>query len=261
MTKAKAAPAAQGPVALKNVAGFMAMTQRLVDRGPLLPGIGVCQSVSGYGKTLASIFAQNKTGAARVEIGDTWTRKTTLKAILRELGVFDEKKRLTIADMAELAVIALGNDPSRPLIIDEADKLVDKGMIELVRELHEHSGAPVILIGEERLPAKLLNYERVHNRVLEWFPAQPCDLEDAKLLAHAFAPKIAITDDLLDAIRAASGGRARRIVVNISRVAELARNQGKHTIDLRSWGDAQFYTSEPPQARSVPAYERAPRAA
>jgi DNA transposition AAA+ family ATPase len=260
MTKQSISPA-PGPVALKNVAGFLAMTMRAVERPPHLPGICVCHSHSGYGKTVASIVAQNKTGAARVEIGDTWTRKTTLKAILRELGVFDERKRLTIADMAEQAIVALGNEPNRPLIIDEADKLVDKGMIELVRELHEHSGVPVILIGEERLPAKLLAHERVHNRVLDWFAAQPCDLDDTKLLAAAFAPKIAIGDDLLEAIRIASGGRARRIVVNVSRVAELARNKGKNVIDLKTWGDAPFYTSEPPAARSVPAYERVQRAA
>jgi DNA transposition AAA+ family ATPase len=245
----------QGPVALKNVASFMVMATRLMERDPHLPGIGVCHGPSGYGKSLSSIHAQNKTRAIRVEVGDSWTRRTLLINILRELGVAPAK-RGTVPDLAEQVVNEMGNDPTRPLIVDEADKTVDKGMIEIVRELHEHSGAPVILIGEERLPAKLLNFERVHNRVFEWLPAQPCDLEDARLLAAAFAPRVKIEDDLLQAIVDNSGGRARRIVVNLSRAAELARNKGKQQLDLKLWGGHEFYTSEPPQARTVTPYKK-----
>lgn len=246
----------KGPVALKNVAAFMAMTTRLIDRDPHLPGIGVCHGPSGFGKTYASIFAQNKTRALRVEVGDSWTRRTLLTAILREAGA-GVAKRGTVADLAESAIMALGDDHARPLIIDEADKLVDKGMIEIVRELHEHSGAPVILIGEERLPAKLLQVERLHNRVLDWLPAQPCDLEDTRALAAAFAPKIALGDDLLEAIRSQSGGRARRIVVNLARVGEAARNKCVMSFSLKDWGGAAFYTGEPPATRSVELFKRA----
>ncbi|MEX1083678.1 MAG: ATP-binding protein [Xanthobacteraceae bacterium] len=247
----------KGPVAIKNVAAFMAMTTRLRDRDPHLPGIGVCSGYSGLGKTYASIFAQNKTRAVRVEVGDSWTRRTFLQAVLQEFGQREFiKKRMAIADLAERAIGALGDEPSRPLIIDEADKLVDKGMIEIVRELHEHSGAPVILIGEEKLPYKLLQVERVHNRVLDWLQAQPCDLEDARELAKAFAPKITVADDLLEAIRFQSGGRARRIVVNISRMADIARNRGLIHLDMKAWGNAAFYTGEPPAVRSVEAYKR-----
>lgn len=245
----------KGPVALKNVASFMAMATRLIERDPHLPGIGVCHGPSGFGKTYASIFTQNRTRALRVEVGDSWTRRTLLTAVLREIGS-SVAKRGTVAELAEQAIIALGDDPARPLIIDEADKLVDKGMIEIVRELHEHSGAPVILIGEEKLPSKLLQVERLHNRVLDWLPAQPCDLDDTRELAHAFAPKIALADDLLEAIRAQSGGRARRIVVNLARVAEAARNKASASFTLGDWGGQAFYTGEPPAMRHVEPFKR-----
>jgi DNA transposition AAA+ family ATPase len=253
----------KGPVAIKNVAAFMAMTQRLIDRDPHLPGIGVCHSPSGYGKTYASIFAQNKTNAVRVEVGDSWTRRTLLQAILTELGEKEQlRKRMAIADLAGMALAALGDEPSRPLIVDEADKLVDRGMIEIVRELHEHSGIPVILIGEEKLPNKLLAFERVHNRVLDWFPAQPCDLDDTRELAHAFAPDVAIDDALLELIRTQSGGRARRIVVNLSHAREFAKHTKRVkqlTLDL--WGSKPFYTGEPPHVRHVEPYKRTTKAA
>lgn len=250
----------QGPVALKNVASFMTMTTRLIERSPHLPGFGVCHGPSGFGKTYASIFAQNRTKALRVEVGDSWTRRTLLRQILKECGE-TVKDRWSISDMSDMAKGVLAEDPRRPLIVDEADKLVDKGMIEIVRELQEASGAPVILVGEEKLPAKLLTVERMHNRVLHWFPAQPCDLEDARALANAFAPKVDIKDDLLEAIRARSGGRARRIVVNLDQAAELARNKSMKALDLNLWGSADFYTGEPPATRHIEQYPRRDRKA
>lgn len=241
-----AIPQVNGPIALKNVASFMALATRLIDRSPHLPGIGVCYGPSGYGKTYASIFAQNKTRAVRVEVGESWTRATFLRMVLIELGA---EPRGTISTMAERAKALLGDNPRRPLIVDEADKIVDKGYIELVRELQEHSGAPVLLIGEEKLPAKLERIERVANRVLDWMPAQPCDIEDVEYLARAFCAGLTIAPDLLDEIRRQSQGRARRIVVNLAQVQEIARNRGITTIDRSAWGRAEFYTSKAPRAR------------
>jgi hypothetical protein len=232
---------------LKNVALFMALVNRLIQRPASLPGLAVMYSPSGYGKSYASIYAQNKTGAIRVEVGESWNRKTLVRGILLELGETNPKG--TIADLAAQAIRLLGDDPSRPLIIDEADKLVDKGMIELVREIHEHSQAPVLLIGEEMLPSKLLASERVHNRVLEWLPAQPCDIEDCRKLANVFLRDVAIGDPLLDRVRSSGEGRARRVVVTLSSMAEWARNTGSREIPS-DWS-GEICTGRPPQRKKA----------
>ena len=171
-----------GLAALKNVSRFLVLMETLINRGPHLPGIGVFHGYSGYGKTYAALYVQNITGALRVEVGDSWTKKKFLQMLLEEAGI-DKPRGRTIADLTEEAIEVLGDDPGRPLFIDEADKLADKGMLELVREIHEHSQAPIVLIGEEQLPGKILKVERVHNRVLDWVPAEPCDHDDARALA------------------------------------------------------------------------------
>jgi len=234
----------QSLAALKNVAACMGLVTRLQTRGPHLPGLGVFHGPSGYGKSYASIYAQNKTRAIRVEVGDSWTRASFLKAILREGGV--QEPRGTVANLAEQAIMILGEEPNRPLMIDEADRLVTKNMIELVRELHEHSQAPIVLIGEEQLPGKLIASERTHNRVLEWTAAQPCDLEDTRKLAAIFLGGLGVHDEFLDKVRRESDGRARRIVVNLSRIAEWARNKGCKSVDGY---DADLYTGTPPARR------------
>lgn len=242
-------PQAQAPTtsfaALKNVILLIQLHQRLKDRGPHLPGIGVMHGYSGYGKTYAAIYLANKTGAARVEIGDSWTKKTLLMAILKELG--EPRPKGTIPSLAETAIEKLAMPGHPPLIIDEADKLVDKGMIELVREIHESAQVPVILIGEEALPTKLERSERAHNRVLEWVAAQPCDLEDTRKLAHIFAPNLSLSPDMLDLIRAQSQGKARRIVTNLDRIKEWAFEAGASEITASAYGGGFQPTSAPPR--------------
>ena len=232
---------------LRNVALMSVLVERLIERAPHLPGFGVFHGYSGYGKTYAAIYAQNATGGPRVEIGDSWTRKTFLRAILKELGVHEP--RGTVADMAEQVIGRLAEPGHPPLFIDEADKLIDKGMIELARELQEGSQCPLILIGEELLPQKLERSERTHNRVLEFATAQPCDLEDARKLASALAPRFVFADELLSRIVAESEGRARRIVTNIDRCVEWARGVGTNTLDGEYSGS--FYTGRSPVRRRV----------
>ncbi|MBG0802866.1 ATP-binding protein [Methylocystis sp. H4A] len=232
--------------ALKNVSGFRELVARVTDRAPSLPNIGVMHGRSGDGKTYASIYAQNKTRAIRVEVGDTWTRKTLLTAILREGGV--ARPQGSIPELAEQAIAMLAEEPRRPLFIDEADKVVDKGYAELMREIAMSSNVPVLLIGEEALPQKLASIERLHNRVLAWFGAEPCDLEDARKLADLLLP-VAISDDLLEEIRIQGDGRARRIATSLDGVSQWARNAGAKEVTRANYA-GPIYTGEPPKARA-----------
>lgn len=234
-------PATLAP--LKNVAAMMGLIERLKSRGAHMPGFGVVYGPSGYGKTYAAIFGQNKTRGPRIEIGDSWTKKTLVCAILKELGV--REPRGTVATLTEQVIIRLAEPDHPPLFVDEADKLVDKNMVELMREIQEGAQIPVILIGEELLPQKLQKIERVHNRVLDWVAAQPVDIEDVRKLTHLFCPGIAIDDVVLDEIRRVSDGRARRVVTNLFRIREFAESRG--LAELKAGGILpEFYTGTPP---------------
>lgn len=236
-----AKPATLAP--LKNVAAMMGLVQRLKDRGAHMPGFGVVHGFSGYGKTYSAIFAQNKTGGPRIEIGDSWSKKTLVSAILKELGLRDPKG--TVAELTEKVIGLLAEPDHPPLFIDEADKLVDKNMVELVREIQEGAQIPIVLIGEENLPQKLMKIERVHNRVLDWVAAQPADLEDTRKLASLFCPHLVIDDATLEAMRRASDGRARRIVTNLYRAREFAATRGLRALEAGGLVP-EFFTGTPP---------------
>lgn len=240
----QARPAQSTLAPLKNVAACLALMDKLLNRGPNRPPIGVFHGFTGYGKTMAATYTQNKTRAVRVEVGESWTRKKLMQNILAECSV---DARGTVADMVDTAIEYLAEE-NRPLIIDEADKLVDKGFIENIREIADKAKCPVMLIGEEKLPTKLAAVERVHGRVLDWVAAQPCDMEDARVLADLYCD-VGIADDLLEDIVRAARGRPRLVVVSFDRIADFARNNGLAAVDRATY-EGGFFTGVAPRARS-----------
>lgn len=219
--------------ALKNIVGCMHLVTRLRNRGGQDANIGVMHGFPGVGKSWASIYTQNKTGAIRVLAWDKITRKTLVEKILGELGV--AKPKGSLDRLKEEAIMLLSDQPDRPLIIDEADRLMYAGMIETVRDLADNAQVPVLLIGEEGFPQKLQQYERLHSRVLDWFPAQLCDAEDARKLANLFCPDVRLSDDLVEKTRIASDGRARRIVISLNHIREFAKKIGAKELDAAAY--------------------------
>jgi DNA transposition AAA+ family ATPase len=197
---------------------------------------------SGFGKSTACAVAAAAGDVAMVEVKSTWTRKAFLNAVAIELGVPPSKQDWkTSEDIGrELAL------SGRTLLVDEADILVDKGAVEVVRELHMNSSAPIVLVGEEALHKKLLRTERIHGRVLKWLPAMPATLDDARQLVALHLDGQDVADDLLIHVVNKSRGITRRIVTNLDQIQTEARRDCIETATLAWWGNRALYTGEAP---------------
>ena len=239
-------PANKGRSApLRNLAVLESLLLELKDRPDHLPGIGVFSGPSGFGKSTAAAYVSAEHQAHYLEVRSTWTKKVFLENLISQLGVSPKKTTAELAAQAaeELAIT------QKVMILDEFDNAVDRNLIETVRDLYEQSQAPIILIGEERLPIKLQKWERFHGRILSWKQSNPADLNDAQILAQYYSPKIAINDDLLERIVVMARGSVHRIVVNIHKVDNYAKNAGFKSIGLDEWGNQELSTGNPPAAR------------
>lgn len=229
---------------LRNVSLLSSLVDRVQNRSPGLPGLATFHGFSGYGKSFAAIYSANKHRAYHVQVRSVWTRKKLCAAILQEMGV---QPAGTIPDMVD----AIGQQLSlsrRPLIIDEADFLVGRSMIEVVRDIYESSQAAIVLIGEENLPGSLRKWERVHGRMLDWVAAEPASITDAEHLARLYCGGIEVEPDLLKALYSASAGSVRRICVNLDRVRERAALDGLKQIGGATFG-TEFFTGKNPTPR------------
>lgn len=238
--------AVNGTIApLRNVMLCDELLERLVHRRRGLPGMGCFYGFSGLGKTFSATYGAQRHRALYVEVGESWTKAKFCKALLTELGA---PVRGTVADMIDTIISHLV-ELERPLIIDECDHVIRRNFIETIREIHDKSGAAILLLGEEMMPNKILTWERVHNRIADWVAAQPTTCDDVGVLARLWAPEVEIAPDLLDLINRRSDGRVRRVIVNLDRVREAATLEGWSYVDAATWGGRALFSGMPPQAR------------
>lgn len=232
---------------LRNVVLLDELVERLLNRDPNLPGFGCHHGPSGYGKSFATMYAANRHRAYHVEVKSVWTRKHLCLSILKDMGVQPGK---TIPEMVDQIgeQLALSR---RPLLIDEADYLVDKGLIHTVKDIYESCHGSIVLIGEELLPGKLKQHERIHGRMFDWVPAEPGTIHDAKHLAKLYCRGVGVADDLMGALHHKSTGSVRRISINLARVHELAQGADLQEIDLATWESLGgiFFTGNAPERR------------
>jgi len=234
---------------LTNVATCQRALQLAQSRANGFPGMVTFYGPSGLGKTVAATYAANKFNAIHIECRSVWTTATPLlRAILKEMHIDPAKK--PIYEMADMVAKELA-DSGRCLIVDEFDYLVTKKIIDVIRDIHDASDAAILLIGEENLPTKLRAWERFHNRVLDWFVANPATKDDAAELAKINCQTITVADDLLDDLLITVRGNVRRICTNLDKIKEVAKVKGLKTISLADWKNSGeiFNTGDPAPRR------------
>lgn len=237
---------ASGFAQLTNMALGLKTYMDCADAQPSLPRIGLLYGPSGYGKSVAMAFTAQRTEAAYLEAKSIWTQLSLLEAIAAELGIVDLARS---APRILQQVIDQLNLAPRGLIIDEMDHLVKKQHVEIIRDIHDSTGVPILLVGEEKLPARLKAWERFHNRILVQTPAQPATADDARKLRDHYCPRVEIADDLVAAIVKACSGVTRRIVTNLVKAERMGVEEGQPSIDLAWWSERPFDTGDVPVRR------------
>ena len=226
-------------VPLTNVGLLAAAVESAANRPPELPGLVVMYGPSGYGKSLAAAYAANLHRAYYVECRESWTKKAFVVAVLREMGIIPMK---TLSEMVDQIAEQLSRS-GRPLIVDDVQYVIDKAAANVLTDIYNASQGTLILIGEERVPASMARLERLHNRVLEWVPAQAASLDDVRALADKSYP------DLLQAVNDRVKGCLRRVAVNLYQIHSEATANGWQMVGLREWGEREIHTGQPPARR------------
>lgn len=232
---------------LTNVSATLTALASCTDRAVGLPGLVCLYGRSGYGKSSAAAYAANKYRAYYVELKSLWSTKHILLNILRDMGI---QPLGTVAEMLDQACEQLATS-GRPLIIDQADYLIDKGRAQVLMDLYEGSKAPILFIGEERLSTNMkARHNTVHRRVLHWIEAQPASLDDCRALGRLYCRGVELADDLLEHIARTVDGCTGRVAVNLNLIADRAAVHGWERLDLATWkqqsaADQRLYTGEP----------------
>lgn len=233
-------------VQLTNMALALRTYLDCAEARPGAPRIGILYGPSGYGKTVAMSFVAQRAVAAYILAKSVWTQRSLLLGIAEELGI--RMPARTAPQLLDQIIDQLNREP-RALILDEFDHLVHKNHVEIIRDIHESTMIPILLVGEEQLPAKLKKWERFHNRILVMTPAQPATEDDARKLRDLYCPRVEMADDLLKRVVMACHGITRRIVISLQNAERTAIEEGVVSIDAEWWGNRPFADGEAPTRR------------
>lgn len=208
-----------------SVQAGRASVARLEDTRMGQPGIGVFWGRSGRGKTeFAREFAA-RTGAVYLRVLEDWSPRAMLASLCFELNGSEPS---TVDRCKRTACEAL--EASRRLIlVDEADRL-SVGLVEHLRDIHDLSGIPIVLIGEEILFPTLNARRRLWSRVTETVEFGPIGPEDIMLFAMK-AASIRIDADAARAVASRSGGDFRLIWHDVHAIEGMSRANRTDCVD------------------------------
>lgn len=198
------------------------------------PRFSVFYGPSGYGKSVSAAFTAARVDAVYVEARSIWTQRSVLENIAHAYGIVRLER--TGPRILDQLIDHLNTEP-RPLIIDEMDYLVKKQLVDILRDLHDATRIPIMMIGMEELPAKLKEWEQFDNRILITTAAQPASDQDALLLRDHYCLDVKVADDLALMIRDRCRRVVRRIVTNLNAVQRAALEAGRTTADVDWWGN------------------------
>lgn len=233
---------------LANVSRLTTLIKRIETREYGLPGLGCIYGRAGRGKTTAAVYACNSLNACHIEAMPIGGVKGLLTMIVVELGL---RPARTTDGLFMQAAEQLGRS-NRPLIIDEADHILNDRSIEIVRRLHDISAVPVILMGEEMLPQRLQRWERVHSRILSWVGMEEATIEDVGYLTAIYARGVVLAPDVRQALLKASRGSLRNVSTNLANLREFAAVRGLKSLTMVELAGQPFHTGEAPQPRHAP---------
>lgn len=214
----------------KNVRNFnvtMAALKQESDRGRFVAVSGK----AGFGKTTAADHWHVANPSVFIRMRKVWRTSELpfLQELCRELGIDRPPHRKDAAFMA--AVDALMAE-RRPVFVDEVDKYRPAQSImflEILRDLTDLTGAPVVAIGEQGLPTLMRRSDRVASRTVRHLAFEPVDL--AAIVAYARAATggaVSLTPETAKVFLCASCGDMRIIERDVENLTSLlnARNDG-----------------------------------
>ncbi|HQQ71925.1 MAG TPA: ATP-binding protein [Alicycliphilus sp.] len=231
----------------KSVSALALAYEGLATRDYGVPGMCLVHGYTGAGKTTAVTWQVNRTRGVYVRATSQWTPSTMLGSIMREVGAAPLQRRQAMLDHIVEQLAAA----QRPLFVDEADYLLHGGragdMLEVLRDVHDVSGVPVILIGMQGIDKRLVHRPQLARRLSHWVEFLPSDLDDARILATTVC-EVAVDDELLARLHGEAKGSIGLMTVGLARIESLGKANGWAQVTAEQWGERKLFIGGAPRA-------------
>lgn len=191
------------------------------------PAIVMNYGEAGAGKTIAAQMLYSRFGGYYQRAYEGMS----LAAFLQELSYKVDGSRPHGTHRCRQRLLSRLESKPRPLFIDEADRL-HVSCLEALRDLHDETGSPVVLIGEMGLPTRVSARSRINDRIPEAFRVHfnEITMTDVSLYA-AEAADLSLSPEAASVVHKETNGNFRRIHNAVLTLENAAKVDGRREIN------------------------------
>lgn len=201
-----------------NVNSFVSAMTRLIKREEGIPGMALVYGEPGLGKTRTCLWWCAANDGVFIRTKKLMTGRWLLEEVVAELGEAPMRKT---SDLFRQATDQLMERP-RTLFVDEADYLAhDARIIETLRDIHDVTGASVVLVGMDQADKKLARFKHLYDRFSEIVRFHTLNEQDVKSIAEQMCD-VRLSEDAVSYIHN-QANRFRRVVVWMYKAEALAK--------------------------------------
>src|SRR5574344_1707969 len=205
----------------KNVKKFVDLMDTLKNAPPNLPKMALVYGEFGLGKSQTIMWWVTNNDAIYVRCNHKMSPRWLLSEIVEEL---DEIPCYQSAHLFKQIEDKLKFN-TKILVIDEIDFLLNNASaIEVVRDLHDKIGIPIVLVGMSLAEQKLKRFKHIYDRLLCILKFQPLTKSDVQKIIKELAD-VNFEDDVIDFI-CNKYNQFRQLVKLINKIENIAKING-----------------------------------
>lgn len=212
-------------VKTKNVKNFVSLMDNLQKLPSNIPKLALVYGDHGLGKSQTIQWWADKNDSAYVRATQGMTSRWLLTEIAEELG---EDPFWHTQDTFTLIEKHLRQNP-KIIIVDEIDYLIEKQTVETLRDLHDKTGCPIVLVGMGAADKKLARYPHLCDRLYKTLKFEQFNTDDISDILSQLTD-LCFTDDAIEYL-ATRTNQFRQLVKLINKIEKLSQTNGFDEID------------------------------
>jgi DNA transposition AAA+ family ATPase len=213
-----------------NVKNFLSTINKIRDSRGDVPRMALVFSDPGLGKTKTAIwYATKEKSAVYCRCINRMSQRHLLERIVSEAGEIPSYRTHHLFNQI---VDHFMLNP-RILLIDEIDYLCANGAIEILRDIHDLTNSPVLLIGMGMAEKKLRRFPHLYDRLSEAIlKFTPLTRQDIKSVITQMC-EVPLSDDAIDYLAVQTAGRFRSVISYMHRAEFISQLNGLDEVTMK----------------------------
>ena len=200
----------------KNVKNFVALMQELKNLPPNMSRIALVYGEYGLGKTQTIQWWLANNDAVYVRATRGMTERWLLSKLADDLDILPSWYSQSNYELIEESLL----ENPKVIIVDEVDYLLRQNIIETLRDLHDTTKCPLVLVGMENIDKKLSALPHLCDRIYKSYKFERLGFDDVCMVVKELSD-LPFTPDAIEYL-ASRENQLRQIIKLINKVEKLA---------------------------------------